>query len=140
MTTKRYLNTALVYAILAMVGGVFYREFTKFSGFVGKTTLSVVHTHYFVLGMLFFLILLLLEQSFSFTEKKTKRILMFYHLGLNGTVAMFVVRGVLQVLDAPLSAAVNASISGLAGVGHIVLGVSLVLLLLQIRRRVLETK
>lgn len=140
MTTKRYLNTALVYAILAMVGGVFYREFTKFSGFVGKTTLSVVHTHYFVLGMLFFLILLLLEQSFSFTEKKTKRILMFYHLGLNGTVAMFVVRGVLQVLDAPLSAAVNASISGLAGVGHIVLGVSLVLLLLQIRRRILETK
>lgn len=140
MTTKHYLNTALVYAILAMVGGVFYREFTKFSGFVGKTTLSVVHTHYFVLGMLFFLILLLLEQSFSFTEKKTKRILMFYHLGLNGTVAMFVVRGVLQVLDAPLSAAVNASISGLAGVGHIVLGVSLVLLLLQIRRRILETK
>lgn len=140
MTIKRYLNTALVYAILAMVGGVFYREFTKFSGFVGKTTLSVVHTHYFVLGMLFFLILLLLEQSFSFTEKKTKRILMFYHLGLNGTVAMFVVRGVLQVLDAPLSAAVNASISGLAGVGHIVLGVSLVLLLLQIRRRILETK
>jgi hypothetical protein len=140
MTTKHYLNTALVYAILAMVGGVFYREFTKFSGFIGKTTLSVVHTHYFVLGMLFFLILLLLEQSFSFTEKKTKRIPMFYHLGLNGTVAMFVVRGVLQVLDAPLSAAVNASISGLAGVGHIVLGVSLVLLLLQIRRRILETK
>ena len=26
---KRYMNTALLYAILAMVGGVFYREFTK---------------------------------------------------------------------------------------------------------------
>ena len=25
---KRYMNTALLYAILAMVGGVFYREFT----------------------------------------------------------------------------------------------------------------
>ena len=33
---KRYLNTSLVYAILAMVGGVFYREFTKFNGFTGK--------------------------------------------------------------------------------------------------------
>ena len=46
---KRYMNTALLYAILAMVGGVFYREFTKFHGFTAKTTLSVVHTHYFLM-------------------------------------------------------------------------------------------
>ena len=61
---KRYMNTALVYAVLAMVGGVFYREFTKFVGFTGKTTLSVVHTHYFMLGMALFLLLLLLEKAF----------------------------------------------------------------------------
>ena len=48
---KRYMNTALLYAVFAMAGGVFYREFTKFNGFTGKTTLSVVHTHYFLLGM-----------------------------------------------------------------------------------------
>ena len=46
---KRYMNAAQLYAILAMVGGVFYREFTKFQGFTGKTVLSVVHTHYFLL-------------------------------------------------------------------------------------------
>ena len=57
---KRYINTALLYAVLAMVGGVFYREFTKFSGFTGRTALGVVHTHYFLLGMVFFLLLLLL--------------------------------------------------------------------------------
>ena len=34
---KRYINAALLYAILAMAGGVFYREFTKFNGFTGKT-------------------------------------------------------------------------------------------------------
>ena len=44
---KRYINSALLYAILAMAGGVFYREFTKFNGFTAKTTPSVVHTHYF---------------------------------------------------------------------------------------------
>ena len=66
---KRYMNTALLYAILAMIGGVFYREFTKFNGFTGKTTLGVVHTHYFLLGMVFFLLLLLLEKNFSFTGK-----------------------------------------------------------------------
>ena len=62
---KRYINTALLYAILAMVGGVFYREFTKFFGFTGKTTLSFVHTHYFMLGMVFFILLLLLEKQDS---------------------------------------------------------------------------
>ena len=63
---KRYMNLALLYAVLAMVGGVFYREFTKFNGFTGKTTLGVVHTHYFLLGMVFFLLLLLLEKKFFF--------------------------------------------------------------------------
>lgn len=48
---KRYMNPTLLYAILAMVGGVFYREFTKFNGFTAKTTLGVVHTHYFLLGI-----------------------------------------------------------------------------------------
>ena len=55
-TMKRYMNISLLYAILAMVGGVFYREFTKFNGFTGKTALGVVHTHYFLLGMIFFLL------------------------------------------------------------------------------------
>ena len=39
---KRYLNEALLYAVLSLVGGVFYREFTKIHGFVKKTTLEVV--------------------------------------------------------------------------------------------------
>ena len=133
---KRYMNTALVYAILAIVGGVFYREFTKFNGFTAKTTLVVVHTHYFLMGMVFFLLLLLLEKNFSFTGAKTGRILAAYHIGLNLTAAMFVVRGVLQVLGTSLSSGINAAISGIAGIGHILLGVSLVLLLLQIKRSV----
>ena len=131
---KRYANAALLYAILAMMGGVFYREFTKFSGFSAKTTLSVVHTHYFLLGMVFFLLLLLLEKSFSFTEAKTGRVLAVYHTGLNLTAVMLVVRGLTQVLSPALSRAMNAAISGMAGIGHILLGVSMVLLLLQIKR------
>lgn len=130
---KRYMNTALIYAVLAMVGGVFYREFTKFNGFTAKTTLGVVHTHYFMLGMVFFLLLLLLEKNFSFTGPKTGRILAAYHVGLNLTAVMFVVRGVNQVLGTALSAGMDAAISGMAGIGHILLGISLVLLLVQIK-------
>ncbi len=133
---KRYINTALLYAVLAMIGGVFYREFTKFNSFTAQTTLSVVHTHYFVLGMVFFLLLLLLEKNFSFTNTKTKQILTFYHIGLNLTAVMFMIRGITQVLGTALSSGANAAISGIAGIGHILLGISLVLLLLQIKRSV----
>lgn len=136
---KRYMNMALLYAILAMAGGVFYREFTKFNGFTAKTTLSVVHTHYFLLGMVFFLLLLLLEKNFSFTGAKTRRVLVIYHIGLNLTAVMFIVRGVAQVLvpASSLSSGMNGAISGIAGIGHILLGVSIILLLVQIRRSVL---
>ncbi len=44
---KRYINYSIVYAVLAMIGGVFYREFTKMNDYTAWTTLSVVHTHYF---------------------------------------------------------------------------------------------
>lgn len=133
---KRYMNSALLYAILAIAGGVFYREFTKFNGFTAKTTLSVVHTHYFLLGMVSFLLLLVLEKNLSFTGAKTGWILAIYHIGINLTAIMLVVRGVTQVVGTNLSRGTDAAISGMAGIGHILLGVSLVLLLLQIRRSV----
>ena len=131
---KRYANAALAYALLAMAGGVFYREFTKFNGFTGKTTLSVVHTHYFLLGMVFFLLLLLLEKSLRFSGEKTGRTLALYHVGLNVTGAALVARSVAQALSLPLSRGLDASISGIGGIGHLLLGVSLVLLLLRIRK------
>lgn len=135
---KRYMDTALVYAIIAMVGGVFYREFTK--GFVGQTALRAVHGHYFALGVAFFILLLLLERAFSFSNARTKRVLLAYHIGLNVTGAMLVARGVVQVLGTPLSHGMDAAISGIAGLGHIVLGVSLVLLLVQVRSAVASAR
>lgn len=131
---KKYANSALVYAILAMVGGVFYREFTKFNGFTGTTSLGFVHTHYFALGMIGFLLLLLLEKSLSFTDRSVGRAVAAYHAGLNVTAGMLVVRGVTQVLDIVLTRGASAAISGIAGLGHIVLGVSIVLILLGVKR------
>lgn len=133
---KRYINSALLYAVLAMVGGMFYREFTKFNGFTAKTTLSVVHTHYFLLGMVFFLLLLLLEKNFSFTNEKTGRVLIAYHVGLNLMGVILLVRGVTQVLAPTISSGMSATISGIAGIGHILLGVSMMMLLVQIKSSV----
>lgn len=135
---KRYANLALVYAVIAMIFGVFYREFTKFEQFTGRTNLSVMHTHYFLLGMFFFLILMLIEKNFAFSGQKQVGVLLItYQLGLNITGLGFLMRGLTQVWGTSLSRGMDASISGIAGIGHIFLGVSLVLLLLKIRKRAL---
>ncbi len=133
---KRYINISLLYAVLAMIGGVFYREFTKFNAFHAKSMLAVVHTHYFMLGMVVFLLLILVEKNFSFSNEKTTRILVTYHIGLNLTALMMVTRGIAQVLLLHLSPSIDFAITGLAGIGHILLGVSIVLILLQIKHSI----
>lgn len=125
---KRYINYTIVYAVLALVGGVFYREFTKMNDYTAWSTLSVVHTHYFILGMMFFLILGLVSMNMNL---KINRAVLFYNIGLNLTVIMLVVRGIVQVLDLNV---VLVVISGIAGIGHIILGVSLILILLDIKK------
>lgn len=54
---KRLMNVSIVYGVLGLIGGVFYREFSKLNGFTGFTTLSVVHTHYLILGISMILVL-----------------------------------------------------------------------------------
>ena len=119
---KRYIDYSIVYTVSAMIGGVFYREFTKLNDYTAWTTLSVVHTHYFILGMMFFLILGLVSMNINL---KNNRAVFFYNVGLNLTAIMLVVRGIVQVLGFKV---VSALISGIAGIGHIVLGVSLILI------------
>ena len=131
---KRCADRALAYAVTAMACGVFYREFTKFSHFTGQTRLSVLHTHYFLLGMFFFLVLMLAEKAFSFSGQNTGRVLAVYQAGLNITGLGFLMRGLTQVLGTPLSRAMDASVSGIAGIGHILMGVCMILLLLEIRK------
>lgn len=124
---KRLMNASIVYGVLGLVGGVFYREFSKLNGFTGFTTLSVVYTHYLMLGMAFFLMFVLLENNFHFIDNKVRKYLLFYHIGLNLTAVMLVIRGVVQVLS------LDASIAVLIGIAHLILGISMVLVLISIR-------
>ena len=132
---KRYANLALFYAIAAMVFGVFYREFTKFSHFSGQTNLAFLHTHYFLLGMFFFLVLMLIEKVLPFSDRNTGKLLVVYQAGLNITGLGFLLRGLFQVWGTEMSRGMDASISGIAGIGHILTGVCMILLLLKIRKR-----
>lgn len=136
---EKYLKTSLIYAILAMVGGIFYREFTKFNGFYGKTTLSIVHTHYFILGIFMFLILLLIEKNFHISDDKLINKTIFYQIGLNITVLAFLMRGICQTLETNIPKGFDVSISAVAGIGHILIGMSLILILIDIRKKVIAS-
>lgn len=132
---KKYFNLSFIYAIAAIVCGVFYREFTKFFGFAGKTTLAFTHLHLFALGTLLFLIVAILTQLTDLeSQKDFGRFMLLYNISLPFMVVMFFMRGVFQVLQSPLSAKASAAISGISGLAHIGMTVSLVLLFLALRR------
>ncbi|MEG0176606.1 DUF2871 domain-containing protein [Anaerorhabdus sp.] len=134
---KKMINVAFIYSIVAMIAGVFYREFTKFNGFVGVTSLGKMHVHLLVLGSLFFLILGLYCDRVKVEDQKGfNTAFIAYNVGLCWMVVMMLVRGILQVLNTPLSSGINAAISGVAGIGHIILGVGLVLIFLKLKKAV----
>lgn len=132
---KKYLNLSMAYAIAAMAGGVFYREFTKWNGFTGVTALGKVHTHLFMLGMIMFLIVALFAERYPLSEQKTFRMFVrVYNMGVPVTSLMMAVRGITQVLALPLSKGASSAISGIAGIGHILTGAGMILLLLSLRK------
>lgn len=131
---KKYLNISLVYAVAAMVGGVFYREFTKFNNFTGVTALGKVHPHLFLLGMLVFMIVALFNAHNDLMTNRQFRIFLWtYNTGVPITAVMLLVRGVPQVLGMSLTKGASAAISGIAGIGHILTGIGIIYLLLSLR-------
>ncbi len=129
MTSSKLIRLSSVYAIVALVSGVFYREFTKMMDFSGKTTLSLVHVHLFVLGTLLFLLLALFSQITDLTgQKHWKTFYRLYNISLPFMAVMFAVRGVIQVVQPSLSRGADAAVSGIAGISHILMTICLILL------------
>lgn len=119
---KKLVRASMSYMILGLAFGVYFREFTKFNNFTGTTQLSVLHTHTLILGMFFFLIVLLLEKNFTITQHKNyKKFYLFYNMGLGITLLMMLTHGTMTVLGIASSAA----ISGIAGLGHIIMTIGL---------------
>lgn len=134
---KKMVNWAMTYGVLALIFGVFYREVTKYTNYTGETTLSVIHTHLFAMGMLVFLILIALDLNLKLTEHKKFNLFMItYNCGLLLTVFMMLVRGLTQVFSLNISTAVDASISGISGLGHICWAFAIVLMLIIIKKQI----
>ncbi len=123
---KKLINTAFAYMIVGLALGLFYREYTKFAGFTGKTNLSLLHTHTLMLGMFFFLVAALFEGQLKITEHKSfNKFFSFYNIGLLLSITLMAARGFLDMNPGTISKGLNASVSGMAGIGHIILTVGL---------------
>lgn len=133
---KKIINTAMTYLALGLAAGVFYREFTKWNGFTGKTTLGVVHTHLLVLGMLFFLLVALFgrQESALLEQKMFRRFYILYNIALPFLSCMMIVRGIFQVQSVELTKSVNAMISGIAGISHILMAAALFMFFIALKK------
>ena len=119
---KKYYYLSFTYLILGLIAGVFYRELTRMSDFTGQTVLKGVHTHLLVLGFIFFLVVLILDQLFKLSQYRgSKAWFIAYHVGFVATVATMVARGIAQVKGFDI-----AGLSHMAGLAHAILGITLV--------------
>jgi hypothetical protein len=133
---RKIYVAAHVYMILGLVSGLYYRELTKAKDFTGDSQLGVVHTHILALGMLFFLIVLVLEKQFTLTAGKLFGAFFWvYNAGLALTVGMMLVRGTMTVLGHQAGAALD----GISGLGHIVITLGLIFFFVNLGKR-LPTK
>ena len=122
---KRHIKFAFVYAILAMICGVFYREFTKAYDFTGVTALGKLHTHLFVLGMVMFLLFALFDAKFDLQKHKLYLpFMIIYNAGVGIMCVMLAVRGVFDLIGGTFS---DGAISGIAGLGHILVAAGVIL-------------
>lgn len=128
--------TTVVWTTLGLVSGVAYREFTKAQSFTGETQLAVLHTHLLALGTILTLVLIALEKAFTLSADQRFPVFYWaYNGGLALTTVMMSIKGSLQVLGSTSSS--SAALAGIAGLGHILLTVGLVVLLMVLKARLL---
>lgn len=138
---KKSLNYALCYAIIGICAGVFYREFTRFYGFTGEIALSKIHTHFFILGMFMYLIIALFARNYDLYSRKTfKAFRGIYNTGVPMTGIMLGFRGVFDVLPEKLTEGTDKAISGIAGIGHVLTAVGIILLIISLKKAAASEK
>lgn len=132
---KKLWNIAFGYFLAAMSGGVFYREFTKYFSFTGRSALGYLHVHLLVLGTFLFLFLALAAKSTDLLEKKQFRTFVtIYNIVLPLFVGMLLCRGIIQTAGISLSHAADAAISGIAGLTHIAMAAAWIFLFTILRK------
>ncbi len=128
---RRIAEMAFVYLVFGLAAGIFFREFSKAYDFAGTTALANMHGHLLMLGtvalLLMYVLTVVLNQKNPQLVDKLKRPLLIWHSGLSLTVIMMMIKGIIEVLGYSYYGAIVAAVAGIAGIGHILLGIALLL-------------
>lgn len=123
-------DMSLATLVLGLLGGVFYREFTKIYDFRGLTTLNKVHPHTLTLGFLglliTYIIFFILIKHRVEIGTDIKKSVYIWMAGLLITNVNFLLRGIMEVIAYGPTKAISGAIAGIGGMGHILLAVGLV--------------
>ena len=134
---RKLYVTSFIYLIVGLFSGVFYREFAKFNDFdttAEYTQLGTLHTHLLVLGFIVPLVFLALERGLRIAKQKPFWSgFWIYNVGVVWTLTMMTIRGVYQVMGTIID---SAAFSGIAGIGHILLAVALVMIMIAVGRAI----
>ena len=132
---RRILYAFLIYTILGLLSGFYYRELTLAYDFTGETQLVVVHTHTLILGMFMHLIMLPLNKVFKLSSYYLFNwFFIVYNLGVLSTVGMMFTKGTFQVIGKT----VPESFAGFAGIGHTILTAGFILLFFLLRNAIVK--
>lgn len=132
---RRLFYSSFAYMVIGVLSGLFYREFTKLNDFPeGQSPqLGLAHTHLLTLGFIVLLLVLALEKLFTLSHSKLFGwFFWLYNAGVILTSATLIWHGILTVVGEQSS----KMIAGIAGTGHILLTVAMVLLFLALGRAI----
>lgn len=131
---KKLINTAAYYAIAGLFAGAFYREFTKYMGYTGVTSLGKTHPHLLVLGMFMFLLVTALASATEITKSEYfSRFYFYYNIGVVLSATMIFFRGLYQVIGLENNI-LDLVISWTAGAGHVTVTIGLAFLFLSLKQ------
>lgn len=134
---EKLWRASFFYLIAGLLSGIYFREMTKIYDFQGFTQLGVVHTHLLVLGMLFFLIVMLFEKNFHLTHQKSYRAFFgTYNSGLGIMILMLLVNGTRTVLGQEIT----PMFAGIAGLGHIIITIGFIFFFLTLKQAMTANK
>ena len=130
---KNILGLSYTSLIMGLIGGVFYREFTKFYGYQAENHLSKLHVHVLVLGFLLMLILYMISKEYDVKSMVSlKKPIYVFMSGFTFTIVNMTLLGIYEVVSEGKDIVSKPALEGISGLGHIVLAIGLVQIALKV--------
>lgn len=130
---RNILGLSFTFLIMGLIGGVFYREFTKFYNYQAVNHLSKLHVHILVLGFLLMLVVYMVSKKYDIEIVLTlKKPIYVFVSGFAFTVINMALFGIYEVVGQGNDIVNRHALEGLSGIGHIILTIGLVWTLVKI--------